>query len=185
MRPMRTPQALRIYLGDHYAASAAGLAAARRLARTRAETSDGPVLGELARDIAEDRQALHAIMGSLGVAPTRGKSAAGSLLEKAGRLRRTGRLRRRAPLGDLLELEALFLGVEGKAACWRSLRTLAPTDPRLDADRLDTLIARADGQVGLVEALRATAVERALGKSPTAGADWSAEAGGRVRGGAG
>ncbi|UGQ12642.1 hypothetical protein LO772_03215 [Yinghuangia sp. ASG 101] len=179
---MRTPQALRIYLGDHYAGSAAGLALVRRLARTRADTSDGPVLRQLEREIAEDRETLHDIMHALGVAPTRGKSVVGSLVGKAGRLKPNGRLRRRAPLSDLLELEALFLGVEGKAACWRSLRILAPTDTRLDADRLDELISRADGQVGVLEALRATAVARTLGAPPTA-SDWSAETGARTPGG--
>jgi hypothetical protein len=41
----------------------------------------------------------------------------------------------RSPLSDLEELELLRLGVEGKAAGWRTLRTQADTDARLDAVR--------------------------------------------------
>ncbi|HSA48867.1 MAG TPA: hypothetical protein VLH10_01980 [Yinghuangia sp.] len=185
MRGTPTPQALRIYLGDHYAGSSAGLALAKRLARTRADAPDGPVLRELERDIAQDREAMREIMRSLHVKPTRGKSAVGVLAEKLGRLKPNGRVRRRAPLSDVLELETLFLGVEGKAACWRSLRTLVPTDSRLDADRLDELIKRAEGQVGRLEALRATAAANALGRSQSAASGWSADARGRVLGGAG
>jgi hypothetical protein len=61
----------------------------------------------------------------------------------AGRLKFNGRLLARSPLSDLEELELLLLGVEGKAAGWRTLRTLADTDTRLDAGRLDELISRA------------------------------------------
>lgn len=184
MGSTRTPQALRIYLGDHYAGSAAGMALMHRLARARAGTPDGPVLRQLERDLAQDRQALREIMRTLNVAPPRGKSVLGGLLEKLGRLKPNGRLRRRAPLSDVLELEALFLGVEGKAACWRSLRALAPTDPRLDVRHLDELIARADSQVGVLEGLRAPAAANALGREPSPEGDWSAETG-RVLGGAG
>lgn len=151
-----------MYLGDHYAGATADSAVARGLARARGDTSDAAVLRQLERDIADDRETLRAVMGELGVAPTRGTSVVGGLVKKAERCLPRERMRRRAPLGDLLDLEALFLGVEKKAACWRSLRTLATTDARLDADRLDGLIARADGQVGVLEALRATAVADAL-----------------------
>ena len=46
------------------------------------------------------------------------------------------------------------LGVEGKAAGWRTLRTLADTDKRLDPARLDELIARAARQSEMLEDLR-------------------------------
>jgi hypothetical protein len=65
--------------------------------------------------------------------------------EKAGRLKSNGRLFTRSPLSDLEELEMLRLGIEGKAAGWRTLRTLADTDTRLDPQRLDELISRARG----------------------------------------
>ena len=44
------------------------------------------------------------------------------------------------------ELEGLSLGVQGKAAAFRTLRRLADTDTRLHASNLDELIARAERQ---------------------------------------
>ena len=61
------------------------------------------------------------------------------------------------------------LGVAGKAAGWRTLRVLADTDPRLDRDRLDELIARADSQLSLLEDLRLRAALWALGQGPAGG----------------
>ncbi|HEX7267370.1 MAG TPA: hypothetical protein VF256_08095 [Streptosporangiaceae bacterium] len=51
----------------------------------------------------------------------------------------------------------LRLGVEGKAAGWRTLRALADVGSRLDRDRLDELMARAREQADLLEELRAGA----------------------------
>ena len=74
------------------------------------------------------------------------------MLEKAARLKPNGRLLRRSPLSDLIELEGLLLGVQGKAAGFRTLRRLA--DTRLQAGTLDELIARAEQQVNTLEQLR-------------------------------
>jgi hypothetical protein len=54
----------------------------------------------------------------------------------------------------------LRLGVEGKAAGWRTLRTLADTDTRLDPARLDELISRARRQADLLEDLRVDAAKQ-------------------------
>jgi hypothetical protein len=82
--------------------------------------------------------------------------------EKAGRLKFNGRLLARSPLSDLEELELLRLGVEGKAAGWRTLRILAGTDPRLDAGRLNELISRARSRADQLEELRVRAVNRVI-----------------------
>jgi hypothetical protein len=55
------------------------------------------------------------------------------------------------------------LGVEGKAAGWRTLRTRAEHDPRLDKNQLDDLMARADRQIEQLEELRVTAAAEAFG----------------------
>src|SRR5579859_6303650 len=73
-----------------------------------------------------------------------------------------GRLLGRSPLSDLEELELLRLGVEGKAAGWRTLRTLADADSRLDTGHLDELISRADGQSAQLEELRIRAASRVI-----------------------
>ena len=82
--------------------------------------------------------------------------------ERAGRLKFNGRLVARSPLSDLEETEMLRLGVDGKAAGWRTLRALAERDGRLDADRLDDLLARADRQSSEIESLRVSTAERLL-----------------------
>jgi len=101
-------------------------------------------------------------MASLGVRVRMYKAGAAWIGEKAGRLKLNGRLFSRSPLSDLEELELLRLGVEGKAAGWRTLRTLADTDTRLDAVRLDELISRASSQAGELEDLRVRAARRVI-----------------------
>lgn len=99
--------------------------------------------------------ALHCdVMAAADVPVRRWKSYAAWAVEKAGRLKLNGRVLRRSPLSSLVELEALRLGVEGKAAAWRTLRQLADHDRRLDAGRLDELLARARRQLDTLEELR-------------------------------
>jgi len=74
--------------------------------------------------------------------------------EKAGHLKFNGHLLTRSPLSDLEETEMLRLGVEGKAAGWRTLRAVAERDSRLDTGQLDELLARADRQSDELESLR-------------------------------
>jgi len=85
------------------------------------------------------------------------KTTAAWLGERAGRLKPNGRLRTRSPLSSLEELELLRLGVEGKAAGWRTLRELAAADPRLSAAWLDELLDRARTQADQLEEFRVRA----------------------------
>ncbi|MDF3292617.1 hypothetical protein [Streptomyces silvisoli] len=61
---------------------------------------------------------------------------------------------RRSPLSPLLELEMLRLGVEGKAAGWRTLREAADGEPALSESLLDDLLERAERQRDTLESLR-------------------------------
>jgi hypothetical protein len=149
---------LAIYLNDHLAGAAAGVGRARALARAHQGRPDEERLQRLADDIAADRGALLAVMGSLGIPVRHYKSIALSMAEKAGRLKFNGRLKERSPLTDLVEYEFLRVAVEGKAAGWRTLRTLADRTPDLDAGELDTLHERAQTQITLLEELRKSAV---------------------------
>jgi hypothetical protein len=154
---------LGVYLNDHLAGSTTGMNLARRMAASaKPGTGRATVLNSLVTDITEDRSALLKIMASLGI-PIRGyKVFAAWAGEKAGRLKLNGHLLTRSPLSDLEEAEILRLAVEGKAAGWRTLRTLAERDSRLDARRLDELLARADDQSRRLEALRSSTAERVL-----------------------
>ncbi|WP_405977582.1 hypothetical protein [Streptomyces sp. NBC_00158] len=148
------PELLGIYLNDHLTGANAGTELLRRAARTHRGTALGPPLAALAREVAEDRESLRAVMAGLGVPEARGRAALGRLAEKAGRLKTNGRLFSRSPLSDVLELEAMRLGVEGKACMWRALRSLADTGAPVDGARLDGLLRRAERQSRILETLR-------------------------------
>src|ERR1700751_3187819 len=132
-----------IYLNDPLAGATAGTQLARRMARSHQGREEGSNLQAIAAEIGRDRAALLDIMASLGVAVRGYKAGAAWIGEKAGRLKFNVRVLARSPLSDLEELELLRLGVEGKAAGWRTLRAQADTDTRLDARRLDEIISRA------------------------------------------
>lgn len=156
------PHLVAIYLNDHLAGAGSGVALIRRMARAHRGTPVGPALADLAKDIAEDRDSLREFMTALDVPAQWPRVAAGRLGERAARLKLNGRLVKRSPLSDVLELEAMRLGVEGKASLWRSLRVLAATDPRLDLAAVDELLARAGQQASLLEALRLEAARSAF-----------------------
>lgn len=102
------------------------------------------------------------MMKALAVLVRTYKVCAAWIAEKAGRLKLNGRLLTRSPLSRLVELEMLRLGVEGKAAGWRTLRFAADSDNRLDPDRLDELIARAGHQTDLLEELCVRAARQVI-----------------------
>ena len=153
---------LGIYLNDHLAGATAGTQLARRVAGARQVPAAQPDLRKFASEVAEDRTALLDIMGTLGVPVRSYKVWAAWAGEKAGRLKPNGHLTTRSPLSNLEELEILRLGVEGKAAGWRTLRALADTDARLDADRLDELISRAVRQADFLEESRVEAARQVI-----------------------
>ncbi|MGW6566336.1 hypothetical protein [Streptomyces sp. NPDC054975] len=156
------PRLLDTYLNDHLTGATTGVALTRRMARAHRGRPLGPQLETLAEEVRQDRRTLRRTMSTLGVPRRRSRAALGRVLERAGRLKLNGRLFTRSPLSDVVELEAMRLGVEGKEACWRSLRTLARTDSRLDPARLDALIRRARRQARALEAMRTSCVAQTL-----------------------
>lgn len=156
---------LGIYLNDHLAGATGGVYLARRAALRHRR--DPNTLRRLSEEVEEDRDALVRIMGVLDVPVRRYKTAAGWLAERVGRFKSNGRFIARSPLSDVLELEALRLGVEGKAAGWRLLRRLADDDDRLDAVELDKLIDRAHHQAQTLQDLHLQAAADNLASGPT------------------
>jgi hypothetical protein len=147
-------QLLRIYLQDHFAGSKLGLALARRTARSNRRTAFGPPLERLAAEIADDRQALAALMAELGVRRPRMKPALALVAERAGRLKLNGRLVSYSPLSRVFELEGLAMGVRGKQALWRALGPLG-----CDVSELER---RAEAQLAELDRLHAEATRLAL-----------------------
>jgi len=154
---------LGVYLNDHLAGSTVGIELARRMAASAEPRSEAAgILRKLAGEIAADRNALIEIMASLEVPLRSYKVFAAWAGEKAARLKLNGHLLTRSPLSRLEETEILRLGVEGKAAGWRTLRVLAERDSRLDAESLDELLARAARQSARLETLRTGIAEQML-----------------------
>lgn len=151
---------LGIYLNDHLGGATAGVELARRTAAAQRADPGRAALEQVAREIEEDRDALIAIMRDLGVAVRQYKVYAGWAAEKLGRLKLNGHLTDRSPLSDFLELEGLRLGVEGKRALWRTLRSLSDAEPRLRRDHLDDLVTRAEAQIATIEELRMSSGQR-------------------------
>ncbi|MER7010222.1 hypothetical protein ABT324_02170 [Saccharopolyspora sp. NPDC000359] len=145
---------LEIYLNDHLAAATGGLALARRAARSNRDAEVMPRLAEIALEVDQDRRALLKIMRKLDVRVARTKVVLGWAAEKAGRLKFNGSVRTRSPLSVLVEVEALCLGVQGKAAGWRTLLAFADHDARLATDILQDLVNRAQHQFEVLERIR-------------------------------
>lgn len=151
---------LGIYLNDHLAGAMAGTELARRISRTH------PELRVLADDIEADRLELLDVMRSFGAEPRPHKEAIGWLTEKAGRLKFNGRVLGRSPLSDVLELETLRVGIEGKAALWRALGTLPGNE-----ERLERLLRRAESQAELVDQYRLRLAPQAFNSPHVSGVD--------------
>lgn len=176
------PRLLGAYLTDHLTGAAAGADLARRIARAHRDMPAGPALAEMAGDIAQDRAVLIQIMSDLGVPRRRHAFLLGRLAEKVGRLKPNRRLWRRSPMSSVVELETLWLGVNGKSRLWRTLRSAAVEDDRLEAGFLDHLCDRAKAQADEIEALRLRAVEEAFAVPARTRGRTGGRTGGRANG---
>lgn len=165
-----TDRFLEIYLSDHLAAATAGVALARRAARSNAGNATGDFLQHLATEIDEDRRTLRRVALDVGVSGSKPKEVVASLAEKLGRLKPNGRLRGYSPLSRVLELEALSVGIAGKLALWQSLQAVPELDERLGDADLDELVERARRQRAQVEEHRIAAARRAFAGEATSGA---------------
>ena len=153
---------LRIYLQDHLAGSTGGIELARRMRSANEGTTYGDPLAKLTDEIEADRRALEGIMEDLGFGADRAKNIAFWVGEKAGRLKLNGQLTGYSPLSRLTELEGLIAGINAKLSLWRSLLEVAPSQPRLDQERLQRLLERGEEQLKTVEELRTRAARDAL-----------------------
>jgi len=153
---------LEIYLADHLAAAAAGLALVRRAARSNTGTPTGDTLRRLAVEIDEDRRTLRRLVTDLGFTGSKPKELVAWAAEKVGRLKRNGQLRGYSPLSRVLELEALSVGIAGKLALWETLERVPDPGRRLRAFELHHLVERALRQREEVEQLRLEAVHQAF-----------------------
>lgn len=166
---MNAKDPLAIYLNDHYAAAAGGVALIRRIARTH-DGDVGTELNRLADEISADRDILRQLMRRLAIGVSRYKSIGVWFAEKVARLKANGRIIRRSPLSSVIETEGMLTGVHAKAAGWRLLRAVAERDSRLDPAEFDALIARAEDQIRSLEQIRIAMALKVFGVAyPTPG----------------
>jgi hypothetical protein len=158
---------LGIYLNDHLAGATAGVELTRRMAQEHRDTPYADDLENLAKEITQDRLALVRILRDLDVPVQRYKLCGAWVSEKAARMKPNGRLLRRSGLSVVVELEALRLGVQGKALLWRALLATAAHDLRLDAGRLQELLERVDQQIRTLDSLHARATSALLSPDPS------------------
>jgi hypothetical protein len=145
---------LGVYLNDHLAGSTAGVGRARMARDANQGTEFGGPLGEVCGQIEADRATLGQIIEELGVGRSRLKPAIGWLGERLGRLKPNGQLRGYSPLGRVVDLEMLLLGITGKIRLWVLLDQLLDGETTAD---LPTLIRSAESQRSTIEGLQARA----------------------------
>jgi hypothetical protein len=160
--PQHRPDLLGVYLNDHLAGATGGVELSKRLASNFQRSRHSQTIQGIASEVEEDRNSLLELMRRLDVPVNRFKIGAGWLGEKIGRLKLNGHVFHRSPLSPLIELEAMYLGVQGKAAGWRVLRAESGKHRGLDPDELDELIDRANQQEQTLEAIRRDVAERAF-----------------------
>jgi hypothetical protein len=151
---------LSIYLNDHRAGAVAGLARARSAAEQMEDPTMRQVLAEVADEIARDRDVLDEVIDRLDVRHHRVKMAVAMAGERIGRLKLNGRLLRRSPLSDLIEIEVLLAGIDAKRSLWAALDE-AQFEALPDIDFV-ALMERASMQRGRLVPLHHTAAIRAL-----------------------
>jgi hypothetical protein len=156
---MTSQNALQTYLTDHRA----GSVAASDLAKRCAGNNEGPLamfFADLAREIDTDRRTLDRIAVCAGTEPSALKQAAAVAAERLSRFKIDHRMTRSPELSRLLELELLYLGIEGKHTLWRTLGALR--DSRLAEFDFGNLAGRAEEQLAAVEEQRLAAATSAL-----------------------
>jgi hypothetical protein len=152
---------LGIYLNDHLAGSVVGENLAKRIARQNEDNEYGRAVGQIAKEIEEDKATLQEVMDRAGVRQKQIRLALARLTELATRLKPNGRLVGYSPLSRVIELEGLTMGITGKLELWRSLETLDHDSGVPDLD-YTALATRAEDQRNRVEELRVRAAREAL-----------------------
>ncbi len=149
---------LGIYLNDHLAGSMVGIGRAGATRQADAGTEFEAPLKRLRDEFVEDREALEATMAALGISRDPVKPLLAGVGEKLGRLKPNGQLRGRSPLGRIVDLEVLYVGISGKSRMFHLLEQLVG-DEVGEVDFAE-FAARADRQRTEVERLQSLAATK-------------------------
>jgi len=159
---MSDPDALHEYLNNHLAGGSGAIEMAEHC---RAANGDEPLAGfmaTLADEIRADHKTLQDLMSELDATQNRVKQVSARLGEKVSRLKLGG-----GDIGNLLALESLSLGIEGKAGMWKALKLVDNRRAAFASIDFDALIKRAEEQREAVERWRLAVAEVALSEEQT------------------
>jgi hypothetical protein len=151
---------LDIYLNDHLAGSSGAIEVAKRCIDQNAGMPLAQFLTRLLAEIEQDQKTLADLMDRCGTPRNPFKQAGAWLGEKVSRLKLGTEARE---LSNLLTLESLSLGIEGKACLWRSLKQVSASHEGLAGTDFDALIQRAETQRADLERERLALAAAALG----------------------
>jgi hypothetical protein len=155
--------AIDTYLNDHLAGAVVGSDLAKQLRQRHEGTPLGELMGSIAPEIEEDRHALVDLMKQLDVSRDPIKVTFGFVAEMVSRVKLGSAGSDGSEHATFTALEALTLGVEGKASMWKALKVVQAQYPPLASTDFDALIARAQSQHDALEQERLALGERALG----------------------
>lgn len=156
---------LRIYLNDHLAGATAGIALAKRI-RDRNSGPVGTTFAELVPDLEDDERTLRRIIAAMKFPESGVKQKLADVVEKVGRLKLNGQILGYSLLSKMEELEAMSLGIHGKAKMWSALQTVKQDRPELAEFDFEHLGTQAQLQHDRVDALRLEAARDALTETP-------------------
>src|SRR6478609_6898773 len=117
-------RAMDVYLNDHLAGATLGSDLAEQIRDRHEGTPLGELMGSLAPEIDQDRDALLELMDRMDVSQNPLKQATGWVAEKASRVKFSGAGSGEPDQGAFMALETLTLGVEGKASMWKALKAV-------------------------------------------------------------
>jgi hypothetical protein len=149
------------YLNDHLAGGNAALEMLERLIEYMHGAKEEPELREILREIEEDKSVLVGILHKAGGKESRVRSAAAFLAEKLGQAKMALDDPGGGEFRNFQALEALALGIQGKAALWRALGEASRNEPTLNGDYV-ALERRAQNQFQRVDGLRLRLARAAL-----------------------
>jgi hypothetical protein len=155
-------KAMDTYLNDHLAGATLGSDLAEQIETRAAGTPLREVIGPLAVEIEEDRQALIGLMQRIESSRNPIKQTTAWVAERASRVKFAGLTSGEPEVGMFMALESLMLGVQGKLSLWRALEQVADRHPVLASINLSDLIQRAQRQYETLERERLAAGQRAL-----------------------
>lgn len=153
---------LTTYLNDHLAGSVAAVELLDHLIKLQRGSAVERELAAVRAEVEEDQKTLQSLLREVGGKESAVRKAVAWLTEKLGQ----AKLRLDDPgngeLRVLEALEALTLGIQGKAALWRALAAASAQLPQLQQLDLAALEQRALKQSQRLDTLRLRAAPKAL-----------------------